>query len=191
MKTAKAMQGILSVTNHRRSIREPTQYQRTSTKTREGATCTDSGSSGQTLPMGHNVREPIKNAGKFETTANLKGHGHTWKRAVECQRVSPPKKMRLRIPDRCQRPIPPKPAANPHWATGKRRRNRVLFGVSRFTQLFGHQERPKRVGYLLKYPRLRSLPLFSGEETAQACDIACYPPICTTLCHVTGTEMEL
>jgi hypothetical protein len=140
VKTDKTTQGVLSATAHRPSSREPTQYQRIATKSREGATCADSGTSGQAVPMGHNVRQPTMNAGKFDTTANLYGHGHTWKRAVECQRVCPSKKGRLRIADLCQRPKPPKSTANPHWASGKRMRNRLPFDISLFAPTIGHQK---------------------------------------------------
>jgi hypothetical protein len=70
-KIARAIQGALSVMPHRRSSREPTQYQRRRTKGSERAADTISGNPGHLSPIGHNTSDPTRKAGMFDTTANL------------------------------------------------------------------------------------------------------------------------
>ncbi len=83
-----------------------------------------SGALGHITPRGHDDNKPIRNAGMFKITANLYGHGHTWNRAVEVQSVWSPRKGRLRIVDRCQRPNPPKATASTHCVVGSNVQNR-------------------------------------------------------------------
>jgi len=141
-KTTSAIHGVLSVTLHRRSKRDPTQYQSITTNNNEGAAIAASGILGQRSLMGQPSSDQARNAGIFVTTANLKGQGQTWNRAVVSHSVCPsPQPGRLSIAERCQSPRLPNSAAIPNCASGRIVRKRSLLAIT--IHLLDTREAPK------------------------------------------------